>query len=71
MVFSSLKFFFWPADGDVYTWGWKECVPTGRFIGDPTLGGASEKDERQNASLNDQGDLSFFLGCDQFSFFIF
>ncbi|XP_010931215.1 PH, RCC1 and FYVE domains-containing protein 1 isoform X2 [Elaeis guineensis] len=43
------------AYGDVYTWGWKECVPTGRFVGDQSSPGAtSEKDERHSASLNDQ-----------------
>ncbi|XP_020102197.1 ultraviolet-B receptor UVR8 isoform X3 [Ananas comosus] len=37
------------AYGEVYTWGWKECVPTGRVIADhPSAGTSSEKDERHN-----------------------
>ncbi|XP_010923232.1 ultraviolet-B receptor UVR8 isoform X2 [Elaeis guineensis] len=43
------------AYGEVYTWGWTECVPTGRIIGDQSIGGTSEKDEMHSASLNDQG----------------
>ncbi|XP_038980993.1 ultraviolet-B receptor UVR8-like isoform X3 [Phoenix dactylifera] len=43
------------AYGEVYTWGWKECVPTVGIIGDQSLGGTSEKDERHSTSLNDQG----------------
>ncbi|PWZ11180.1 Ultraviolet-B receptor UVR8 [Zea mays] len=40
---------------DVYTWGWKECVPTGRVIGDQSSVGTMEKDERQMAMATDQG----------------
>ncbi|KAI6706141.1 hypothetical protein NL676_009103 [Syzygium grande] len=29
-------------NGEVYTWGWKECVPSGKVFGDPTLGGNPE-----------------------------
>ncbi|XP_042968733.1 ultraviolet-B receptor UVR8-like isoform X3 [Carya illinoinensis] len=46
--------------GEVYTWGWKECVPSGKVLADPTLGVSFEKDvfERQ-CSLTDQvGPLS-------------
>ncbi|XP_027160079.1 ultraviolet-B receptor UVR8-like isoform X1 [Coffea eugenioides] len=37
--------------GDVYTWGWKECVPSGKVLGDPSLGLGIEKDvtERQSS----------------------
>ncbi|ONM36449.1 regulator of chromosome condensation1 [Zea mays] len=41
-------------EGDVYTWGWKECVPTGRVIGDQSSVGTKEKDERQMAMATDQ-----------------
>ncbi|XP_050250593.1 ultraviolet-B receptor UVR8 isoform X1 [Quercus robur] len=42
--------------GEVYTWGWKECVPSGKVFGDPSLGGSSEKDvfERQSSFLTEQ-----------------
>ncbi|KAI5670605.1 hypothetical protein M9H77_10969 [Catharanthus roseus] len=38
-------------NGEVYTWGWKECVPSGKVFGDPSLGLSSEKDvvERQSS----------------------
>uniref|UniRef100_A0A6N2NIX9 RCC1-like domain-containing protein n=1 Tax=Salix viminalis TaxID=40686 RepID=A0A6N2NIX9_SALVM len=37
-------------DGEVYTWGWKECIPSGKVFGDPSGAGGSAKDafERQN-----------------------
>ncbi|KAF4363504.1 hypothetical protein F8388_016456 [Cannabis sativa] len=40
--------------GEVYTWGWKECVPSGKIIGDKDS--SSEKDtlERQSPFLTDQ-----------------
>ncbi|XP_062225946.1 ultraviolet-B receptor UVR8-like isoform X2 [Phragmites australis] len=41
-------------EGDVYTWGWKECVPTGRVIADQSSVGTLEKDERQSAIAADQ-----------------
>ncbi|XP_020252473.1 ultraviolet-B receptor UVR8-like [Asparagus officinalis] len=42
------------AQGEVYTWGWKECVPSGKSIGDQSMGESSEKDEKQSSLLNDQ-----------------
>lgn len=46
--------------GEVYTWGWKECVPSGKVFGDPSLGGSTEKDvfERQSSFLTEQGTFS-------------
>jgi hypothetical protein len=46
--------------GEVYTWGWKECVPSGKVFGDPSLGGSFEKDvfERQSSFLTEQGTFS-------------
>lgn len=43
--------------GEVYTWGWKECVPSGKIFGDLSIGTGLEKDvlERQSSSLTDQG----------------
>ncbi|TYH19919.1 hypothetical protein ES288_A05G390300v1 [Gossypium darwinii] len=42
-------------NGEVYTWGWKECIPSGKVFGDPSTGTSLEKDvfERQN-SLTEQ-----------------
>lgn len=47
-------------NGEVYTWGWKECVPSGKVFGDPTIGGNLEKEalERQTSFLTEQGDFS-------------
>ncbi|XP_042411437.1 ultraviolet-B receptor UVR8-like isoform X1 [Zingiber officinale] len=42
------------AQGDVYTWGWKECVPTGRITRDQPSAGTSEKEERHGGFLSDQ-----------------
>ncbi|KAG0467654.1 hypothetical protein HPP92_019234 [Vanilla planifolia] len=43
------------ASGEVYTWGWKECVPTGKVIGEHHLPDASmEKDERPSGFPNEQ-----------------
>ncbi|KAJ1286199.1 hypothetical protein BS78_03G334600 [Paspalum vaginatum] len=41
-------------EGEVYTWGWKECVPTGRVVGDQSSVGTMEKDERQIAMATEQ-----------------
>ncbi|XP_004307465.1 PREDICTED: ultraviolet-B receptor UVR8 [Fragaria vesca subsp. vesca] len=42
--------------GAVYTWGWKECVPSGKVIAEPSMGTNFEKDvmERQCSFLTDQ-----------------
>ncbi|GAV70319.1 RCC1 domain-containing protein/RCC1_2 domain-containing protein [Cephalotus follicularis] len=42
--------------GEVYTWGWKECIPSGKVFGNPSGGVSSEKDaiERQSAFLSEQ-----------------
>ncbi|KAL8470270.1 hypothetical protein ACS0TY_032930 [Phlomoides rotata] len=42
--------------GEVYTWGWKECIPSGKVIGDPSMGSSMEKEafEKQNLLLTEQ-----------------
>ncbi|KAL8093493.1 uncharacterized protein LOC141690035 [Apium graveolens] len=42
--------------GEVYTWGWKECVPSGKVIEDPTVGSRLDKDvaEQQGSLLTEQ-----------------
>ncbi|KAK6933120.1 hypothetical protein RJ641_036014, partial [Dillenia turbinata] len=42
--------------GEVYTWGWKECVPSGKVVGELPSGGSPDKDifERQNSFLTEQ-----------------
>ncbi|WCJ19674.1 Regulator of chromosome condensation (RCC1) family protein [Euphorbia peplus] len=42
--------------GEVYTWGWKECVPSGKVFGDTSVPGGLEKDvsERQNLMFTEQ-----------------
>ncbi|KAJ6848590.1 uncharacterized protein M6B38_275235 [Iris pallida] len=42
------------AYGEVYTWGWKECVPSGKVVGDQSMGGNLEKDDRESTFLNEQ-----------------
>ncbi|KAK4403307.1 Ultraviolet-B receptor UVR8 [Sesamum angolense] len=44
------------AGGEVYTWGWKECVPSGKVFADPSTGAGIEKDalEKHNLLLTEQ-----------------
>ncbi|KAJ6909665.1 ultraviolet-B receptor UVR8-like isoform X1 [Populus alba x Populus x berolinensis] len=44
-------------NGEVYTWGWKECIPSGKVFSDPSGAGGMEKDvfERQNLFFTEQG----------------
>ncbi|KAJ7950266.1 Ultraviolet-B receptor UVR8 [Quillaja saponaria] len=43
--------------GEVYTWGWKECVPTGKVIGDLATRGDCQKDliGKQSSLVPEQG----------------
>lgn len=45
----------------MYTWGWKECVPTGKVIGEHPAIGSLEKDERQSTFPNEQGGVNNYL----------
>ncbi|CAL1387410.1 unnamed protein product [Linum trigynum] len=42
--------------GEVFTWGWKECIPSGKVFGDPSASRSSENDvpERPCPSALDQ-----------------
>ncbi|XP_034919072.1 ultraviolet-B receptor UVR8 isoform X4 [Populus alba] len=44
-------------NGEVYTWGWKECIPSGKVFSDQSGAGGMEKDvfERQNLFFTEQG----------------
>ncbi|CAA2991856.1 ultraviolet-B receptor UVR8 isoform X1 [Olea europaea var. sylvestris] len=37
--------------GEVYTWGWKECIPSGKVFGSPSTGLSIEKDVFEKQSL--------------------
>lgn len=41
---------------EVYTWGWKECIPSGKVFADPSTGISLEKDvdERQSSFMTEQ-----------------
>jgi len=57
--------------GEVYTWGWKECVPSGKGIGDHSdqqTGEIPEKDDRHSGFPHDQGDVSKYLNLSRVSF---
>ncbi|KAL9255829.1 Ultraviolet-B receptor UVR8-like protein [Drosera capensis] len=45
--------------GEVYTWGWKECIPSGKVFGDSTAVASSDRDEfeRNNSQFTDQVSL--------------
>ncbi|XP_031371927.1 ultraviolet-B receptor UVR8 isoform X2 [Punica granatum] len=42
--------------GEVYTWGWKECVPSGKVFGDSSVSRSLEKDalDRHTSFLSEQ-----------------
>ncbi|KAI4307585.1 hypothetical protein L6164_030757 [Bauhinia variegata] len=42
--------------GEVYTWGWKECIPSGKVFGEPSTGVSLEKDtpEKPSSFLTEQ-----------------
>lgn len=44
-------------DGDVYLWGWKECVPSGKVFTDLITVGSLQKDVagKQSSSVAEQG----------------
>lgn len=44
-------------EGEVYAWGWKECVPSGKVITDFIAGGSLQKDVagKQSSSVAEQG----------------
>jgi len=43
--------------GEVYAWGWKECVPSGKVITDFITMGSLQKDTtgKQSSSIAEQG----------------
>ncbi|GFS36057.1 regulator of chromosome condensation (RCC1) family protein [Actinidia rufa] len=43
-------------NGEVYTWGWRECIPSGKVFGDPStdIGLDKEVFERHNSFLPEQ-----------------
>lgn len=44
-------------DGDVYLWGWKECVPSGKVFTDLITAGSPQKDlaTKNSSSVAEQG----------------
>lgn len=56
--------------GEVYTWGWKECVPSGKVFGDLSAGPSTEKEvlERQSSFMTEQGSFHLFKERSLFQF---
>ena len=52
---TSFSFVLLIAQGEVYTWGWKECVPSGKVISEQTPAGLRPV-EKDALLLNDQGE---------------
>ena len=48
--------------GEVYTWGWKECIPSGKVFGETSQGVSPEKDAqgKQSSFLTEQGMSNLF-----------
>ncbi|CAI0411192.1 unnamed protein product [Linum tenue] len=44
--------------GEVYTWGWKECIPSGKVFGDPSASRRSEKDVSERPGPSDLEQVS-------------
>lgn len=65
------------ATGEVYTWGWKECVPSVKIIHVSAAAESFQKDnnEKQNALPTEQGNPPFgplhFLANKRFTPFMF
>ncbi|XP_031107679.1 ultraviolet-B receptor UVR8-like isoform X1 [Ipomoea triloba] len=38
-------------NGEVFTWGWKECIPSGKVIGDPSVGLNIENSETEKQTM--------------------
>lgn len=43
--------------GEIYTWGWKECVPSGKVVPDMAFAGFSQKENSgsQSSVVSEQG----------------
>lgn len=51
--------YFCTEKNDVYTWGWKECVPSSKVVANFASGGSVEGDAfRKESVLTDQGNGS-------------
>lgn len=48
--------------GEVFTWGWKECIPSGKVFGDLSAGASTEREvlERQSSFSTEQGSFISF-----------
>jgi hypothetical protein len=57
VIFACL-IYFCTDTGELYTWGWKECVPLGKFPRDGASWGALQKDNaaKQNVLSTEQGN---------------
>lgn len=54
-----LYLYFCTEKNDVYTWGWKECVPSSKVVANFAAGGSVEGDAfRKESVLIDQGNGS-------------
>lgn len=49
--------------GEVHAWGWKECVPSGKIVGDFLIGRSLQKDAsgKQSSLVTEQGGQTLFL----------
>lgn len=50
-----------PGGNEVYTWGWKECVPSGKLVGELSSGANSNKEYEKKNSSTEQGSLILFI----------
>lgn len=49
--------------GEVYTWGWSECIPSMKTLRDLAIGGGSLKDSpgKQSLSTTEQGNFQVLV----------
>lgn len=57
---SFLQICFATEHGEVYTWGWKECIPSGRVFGEPSTGLEKDVSGRHSQSSIEQGMFDLF-----------
>lgn len=62
--------YFCTEKNDVYTWGWKECVPSSKLVANFAAGGSVEGDSfrKESSVLTEQGNGSSVSNLNQLRF---
>lgn len=63
--------YFCTEKNDVYTWGWKECVPSSKLVANFAAGGSVEGGDafrKESSVLTEQGNGSSVSNLNQLRF---